>query len=99
MKAITSVLVLTFMAFALVSTGEAAIWSCCSDNPGVFAETLNTTTGDGFRDADRTGNLPTGTPYPCIASPAYSDYIDASAVSCSLKDKATRVPEHMGPGI
>jgi len=100
MKSIVSVLAVMIMAFALVSTGEAAVLSCRNDNPGVSVETCNTLAGDGFKDADRAGDFSTGNPYPCIASPAYPDYVNARAIPCPVNEKARRVPEPMGsPGL
>ena len=94
MKAIKSGLAVLVVALALVSSGLAYSWSYNNDNPAVSVDPA------GFKDADRPGHLPTGSPYPCIASPAYLDYTDALAATCSLKEKARRVPEPMGsPGF
>jgi len=101
MKTAMSVLVMLIAAFALVSGGEACPWfSCNNNNPAVSAEANNAFSIDGFRDADRPGSFPTGTPYPCITFPAYPDYTDARAIPCPLKDRVRMAPEPMGsPGV
>jgi hypothetical protein len=87
-KSIVSGLVVLAMAFALVSSVEA--YSSSNDNQAVSAAT------DSFKDADRADRLPSGTPYPCIASPAYLDYAEARAVPCTLDEETRRVPMSMG---
>ncbi len=100
MKSIMSALVVLMMAVALVSIGGAAIGSLDNHTPAGVAVPHNSTAGAGVRDADNPGVFPTGTPYPCIASPAYLDYTNARAVPCPLNDEARRVPDPMGsPGL
>ncbi len=100
MKSIISALVVLMMAFALVSIGEAASGTFNNYTPAAIAVAHNTTAGAGVRDADNPGVFPTGTPYPCIASPAYPDYTDAVAVPCHLNEETRRVPDPMGsPGL
>jgi hypothetical protein len=86
MKSIMSVLVVTIMVFALVSSGEAGTWfSCCTDNPGAVSAAHN----------------PPGhfLPYACgVESPAYVHYTDAIALPCTARDRDSSglVPEPMG---
>lgn len=99
MKSVMRVLVLMIMVFALVSIGEVGTGYSNNDNSAVFVQTHNAPAGANVRDADNPGYLPAGTPYSCIASPAYTDYIDARAVPCPLNEKDRRVPDPMGsPG-
>ncbi len=84
-----SVVIVMVVAFALVSSGDARWFPfCCNANSGA--------TSGNVTAADNSG------PYSCIASPAYTDYTDARAVSCDL-DRASesrRTPDIMGsPGF
>ncbi len=100
MKSIMSALVVLIMAFALVSIGEVATGSSNDYTPAGVAVAHNSHAGAGVRDADNPGVFPTGTPFPCIASPAYADYTDAVAVPCPVNEKTRRVPDPMGsPGL
>ena len=99
MKAMMSVVFAMIMAFALVSIGEAGTGSSCNFNAGAISAAHNTPVGVGVRDADRAGNIIEGTQFPCIGSPAYTDYADARAVPCPMGGHDRRVPEPMGsPG-
>lgn len=88
MKVVMGVLIVMVVAFALVSSGDAGWFS--NANSGAVSGNVIAADNPGFP------------PYPCIASPAYTDYTDARAVSCDL-DRATesrRTPDIMGsPGF
>jgi len=81
-----SILVVLMMAFALVSSGEAGWFPfCCNDNHGTNSAAQNTAGNLSAKDADRAGHFPTWMPYRCgVASPAYTDYIDARALPCTV---------------
>ncbi len=99
MKSIVSVWVVLIMAFVLVSIGEAGTGSSYNDNLAALIETHNGHADAGARDADNSGYLPAGSPYPCIASPAYADYAEARAVPCPVNQRVGQVPDPMGsPG-
>jgi hypothetical protein len=89
------------MMFAMVSASEAGCFSWFQCNATSSVQAANTPADASARDMDRPGNVLTGgSPYPCIASPAYVDYTDARAVPCSVKDTAQRAPNPMGsPGF
>jgi hypothetical protein len=97
MKSIMSVLVVTIMVFALVSSGEAGTWfSCCTDNPGAVSAAHNTAGNASAKDADPPGHF---LPYACgVKSPAYVHYTDAIALPCTARDRDSSglVPEPMG---
>jgi hypothetical protein len=98
-KAIVSVWVALIMVFALVSIGEAGTGSSYNGNLAALVETHNGHADAGTKDADNPGYFPAGSPYPCIASPAYTDYAEARAVPCPVNERARRVPDPMGsPG-
>jgi len=96
MKTMMSVLFVTIMAFALVSSCEAAWFSSSNDNPGAISANYNTPGNANTKDADRLGNMTDGTPFPCGAEPAYLDYTDARAVPCSQNTKSSQTPAVMG---
>ena len=86
MKAIKSGLVVLVMTLALVSSGQAFSLFSYNDNSAV--------------SADPAGHFPTGSPFPCIVSPAYPDYANARAISCPVDEETRRVPMHVGgPGL
>jgi hypothetical protein len=92
MRSIMSALIVLSMTFAMVSIGEAGWFPCCKANTEASAPA-------NARDADIAGHFPTGTPYPCIASPAYTHYTDAKNGPCSPPEKLRVVPDAMGsPG-
>jgi len=100
MRKIMSALIVLAMVFALVSISEAGCFSCfklpcCKANSEAAAPA-----GAYARDADSPGSFPTGTPYPCIASPAYTDYTDAKNGACPSPAKRSAAPDPMGsPGL
>jgi hypothetical protein len=96
MKLIMGVLVVLIMAFTLVSIGEAGTCSLFKDNPGASSGTHKVPADAGVKDADRPGQFSTGTPGPCIESPAYPIYSNAREITCSTNDKDRRVQEPMG---
>jgi hypothetical protein len=90
MKKVMSVFVALFVAFALVSVSEAGCFPGCKAN-------TEAAVGTNVRDADnpgKPGNFPSGTPYPCISSPAYTHYTDAKNGPCPTDRKVT--PDPMG---
>jgi hypothetical protein len=96
MKTMISVLGVVIMALALVSVGEAATGSSYNDNPVLFAGTHNVYVDAGDRNGDRAANVTSFPPYPCIASPAYTDYTDAVAIPCPVNEKVRSIPEPFG---
>ena len=91
MKAIVSVWVVLIMAFALVSIGEAGTGSSYNDNLAALVETHNGHADAGAGDADNSGYLPAGSPYPCDCVAAYLDYAEARAVPCPIKPRVCQV--------
>ena len=91
MRSIMSALIVLVMVFAMVSIGEAGWLPCCKANSEASAPA-----GANARDADNPGSFPTGTPYPCIASPAYTHYTDAKNGTCPPPEKRRVVPDVMG---
>jgi hypothetical protein len=85
MRSIKSVLVVLIVGLALVAYGNipevaGAVGPMCWAG---FCPDMSKVDANSLRDADRApGHFPTGTPYPCIASPAYTDYINARGVPC-----------------
>ena len=103
MKSIVRVWVVLIMAFALVSIGEAGTGYSHNDSLAALVETHNGHADAGAGDADNPGYFPAGSPYRCIASPAYLDYTDARAVPCDQDrdpSRSIRTPNPMGsPGF
>ncbi len=95
MKAMVSGLVVTIMAFALVSSCQAGTWFS-NDNPGAISAANNTSGNVSIKDADNRGNITEGALFPCGAEPAYPDYIDARAVPCTENIKSKWVSGPMG---
>jgi len=95
MKAMMSVLFVMVMAFALVSSAEAWQGSVI-DNPGAISAEHCTPGNVSTKDADRAGDITGGNLFPCGAEPAYTDYIDARAVPCTVDNRPPQVPEVMG---
>ena len=87
MKKVMSVFVVLFVVFTLVSVSGAGWFPCCKANAEAAA-------GTNVRDADNPGHFPSGTPYPCIASPAYTHYTDATNGPCPTEKRVT--PDPMG---
>jgi len=98
-----SALIVLAMMFAMVSASEAICfpWFKCNETPASSVDGPNTPADANAKDINRPGNILTGgSPYPCIASPAYTDYIDAHAAPCPAKDKTRQTPEPMAsPGV
>ena len=89
MRTIKGALILLVVGFALVAGGIAPavagdIGPMCWAG---FCPNMSNPAANNLRDADAPGAFPTRTPYPCIAGPAYTDYTDARAVPCPLKEK------------
>jgi hypothetical protein len=87
MKSIMGGLVVFVMVFAIVSVSRAESFSSCRETSAVSCDDAGAT------DWDRSEHFPTGTPYPCTASPAYVLYTDSHAISCDTKEKMRQVPE------
>jgi hypothetical protein len=97
MKSIMSVLVVTIMAFGLVSSSVAgSLPFCCNANSGnVTAKGADNCPVFGCNPV----HSPTWFPYRCgLQGSAYTDYIDAVALPCTARDRdaSTRVSEPMG---